>query len=290
MPLAFLQLLRVQNFPSALADVWAGYFLHLSWGGTFSLRDLALLSLASLQVYGAGMALNDFVDYTRDLILHPGRPLPSGRVRQGDALIAAALLMVGASLCAMLVSPIQSGICFGLVLLVLAYDLWTKSRRWTGAVNMGLLRAGNLLLGLGTGVAAAVPGAGPWLFPALLGGHVFLVTLLSTYEEDPLATAAARTVFGAQLAVLALPVVLLPWRTAGPWLAAGLFLWFLALGVRGLRRSTTQAIPRLVVGGIRGIIVLDAAFVLAQGETALGLVVLSLLVPALTLGLVFRGS
>ena len=37
MPLPLLQLIRIQNFPSALADVWAGYFLFLAWGGGLSI-------------------------------------------------------------------------------------------------------------------------------------------------------------------------------------------------------------------------------------------------------------
>ncbi len=296
MPLPLLQLVRVQNFPSALADVWAGYFLHLAWGGTLVLSHLGLLSLASVSLYGAGMALNDFVDFDRDLTLHPRRPLPSGRLRQGDALLTAAILLALAALAGMIVSETPALVCFALVGLVLAYDLFTKSVRWLGAVNMGLLRAGNLFLGMSVGLDRLpgdgdfIPGAPLGLFPALLGAHVFLLTLLSTYEEDRFAAGAVRFLFVVHLAVLCVPVALFFGDGAAPWLAMALVVGFGAIGLGALRRSTTAAIPRIIVAGIRGIIVLDAVFVLGHGETALGLLVLSLLVPAMALGMAFRGS
>lgn len=270
--------------------MWAGYFLYLAWGGAFAADRFALLSLTSVQVYGAGMALNDFVDYERDTRLHPARPLPSGRMDQGNALLAAALLLFGGALCAMSSNVTAAGVAFGLVVLVLSYNLWTKTNRWLAALNMALLRAGNLLLGMSPAFDAALPAWRPWLFPVLLGVHTLLLTLLSTYEDDPFAAGAVRVIFLAQLLVLALPVALLWGPTPAPWLAAAWLGWFAARGCQALRRSTRGAIPFLVVAAIRGIILLDAGFVFHQGQWQAGATVLALLIPAIGLSRWFRGS
>ena len=61
---AYARLLRISNAPTALADVWMGY--AVANGRLEPTRELLLLSLASLCLYHAGMALND---------LHDARPI-----------------------------------------------------------------------------------------------------------------------------------------------------------------------------------------------------------------------
>ncbi|MBU3871709.1 UbiA family prenyltransferase, partial [Streptomyces sp. 4503] len=52
-------------------------------------RGTALAVCASLCLYEAGMALNDWADRDIDAVERPGRPLPSGRIAPGAALTAA---------------------------------------------------------------------------------------------------------------------------------------------------------------------------------------------------------
>ena len=49
-------------------------------------RRAAVLPLASVSLYWAGMALNDWADRDLDAVERPERPIPSGRVRPGTAL------------------------------------------------------------------------------------------------------------------------------------------------------------------------------------------------------------
>ena len=75
---AYLQLVRLPNVFTAMADVLLGYlFTHprLEPVGHF-----ALLLVASSMLYLAGMVLNDYFDQEQDARERPARPLPSGRV------------------------------------------------------------------------------------------------------------------------------------------------------------------------------------------------------------------
>ena len=55
---------------------------------------------ASCLLYMAGMLWNDLADVGRDRVLHPRRPLPSGRINLGTAYLVGVMLAVGALVCA----------------------------------------------------------------------------------------------------------------------------------------------------------------------------------------------
>lgn len=87
----YLQLLRLPNIFTAMADVAMGFlFVHVAWawegeGPLMSLRPvgawtLGLLVAASSLLYAAGVVLNDVFDVERDRDERPDRPLPSGRI------------------------------------------------------------------------------------------------------------------------------------------------------------------------------------------------------------------
>ena len=81
-----LDLVRIPNVFTAMSDVVAGTAIvaardpdGLRWTGA----GAALL--ASSAIYMAGMALNDVADAEVDAAERPTRPIPSGRVRKGQA-------------------------------------------------------------------------------------------------------------------------------------------------------------------------------------------------------------
>ncbi|RIQ12958.1 UbiA family prenyltransferase, partial [Jiangella rhizosphaerae] len=62
----------------------------------------AVTPLASACLYWAGMALNDYADRDLDRLERPERPIPSGRVKPGEALaLAAGLTAAGVGLAAL---------------------------------------------------------------------------------------------------------------------------------------------------------------------------------------------
>ena len=90
----YLQLIRLPNVFTAAADSLAGWLLvH---GSLQEPRRWLPLVLASMAIYAAGIALNDWFDYAIDLEERPGRPLPSGQVsRRFAAGLGGTLLLLG---------------------------------------------------------------------------------------------------------------------------------------------------------------------------------------------------
>ncbi|WP_166020489.1 UbiA family prenyltransferase, partial [Streptomyces chilikensis] len=92
------ELLRVSALFTVPGDALAG---AAAGGGRPGVRTLGAVA-ASLCLYSAGMALNDWADREEDARERPGRPLPSGRVGPGAALAAAGTLTAAGLGCAAL--------------------------------------------------------------------------------------------------------------------------------------------------------------------------------------------
>jgi 4-hydroxybenzoate polyprenyltransferase len=203
------ELLRVPATFSVPGDAVAG----AAAGGNRPNRGTLLAAGASLCLYEAGMALNDYSDRAIDAVERPGRPLPSGRIAPGAALTAAVAL-TAAGLCtaaaagrpSLLTATVLAGT-------VWAYDLRLKHTA-CGPAAMAAARGLDLVLG-----AAATAGTAGGRIPAglphrdagvrrsggvaasagLLAAHTFAVTAVSRDEAVggrtavPLAALAATT-------------------------------------------------------------------------------------------------
>lgn len=108
-------------------------------------RGTGLAALAAALAYAGGVALNDVADAGRDATLHPERPLPSGAVSRGAAMVFAVTLLVLSPVVAWFAHPAAAAGYAGVVLAVLAYDLVLKRWAMPGAVAMGLCRGGSVL-------------------------------------------------------------------------------------------------------------------------------------------------
>ncbi|WP_344946429.1 UbiA family prenyltransferase, partial [Actinomadura miaoliensis] len=93
---ALVELVRAPAALSVPGDVLSG---AAAAGGLRGVRGPAGLAAASVCLYWAGMALNDYADRRLDAVERPERPIPSGRVRPGTALaVAAGLTGAGVAL------------------------------------------------------------------------------------------------------------------------------------------------------------------------------------------------
>lgn len=119
-------------------------------------RHTLLAIAASLSLYEAGMALNDWADREEDAIERPHRPLPSGRIAPSAALGAAAALTAGGLALAAAAGRPALTVATGLAATVWAYDLGLKHTP-AGPAAMATARALDLLLGAAATSAGAQP-------------------------------------------------------------------------------------------------------------------------------------
>ncbi|MFD0421236.1 SCO3242 family prenyltransferase [Streptomyces parvus] len=226
---AWAELLRVSALFSVPGDALAG----AAAVGRRPGRGTALAIGASLCLYEAGMALNDWADRDEDAVDRPHRPIPSGRISPAAALGAAGVLTAaGLALAARAGRPALT-VATGLAATVWAYDVHLKHTK-AGPAAMAAARSLDLMLGATASAAgtakvtaprAGTPGGGglsdnvagvtaaatagmvptpgtltaslPALPAALvLGAHTYGVTAVSRHEAQGGST-------GTPLAVLA---------------------------------------------------------------------------------------
>ncbi|MFC8131768.1 SCO3242 family prenyltransferase [Streptomyces sp. NPDC057302] len=136
------ELLRVSALFTVPGDALAG----AAATGLRPNRSTLLAIAASLALYEAGMALNDWADREEDAIERPHRPLPSGRIAPPVALGAAAALTAGGLGLAAAAGRPALTVASGLAATVWAYDLGLKHTP-AGPAAMAAARALDLLLG-----------------------------------------------------------------------------------------------------------------------------------------------
>ncbi|MGW8767638.1 SCO3242 family prenyltransferase [Streptomyces sp. NPDC055815] len=199
---AWAELLRVSALPSVPGDALAGAATTGARPGRGTLHAIG----ASLCLYEAGMALNDWADRHEDALERPHRPLPSGRVTPGAALAAStALTLAGLGLASRAGRPALLT-ATALATTVWAYDLGLKHTPAAPA-TMATARALDLLLGalasakpthrpaLLTATARALPSA------ALLAAHTYAVTAVSRHETQGGSTRTPLAALAVTLAV-----------------------------------------------------------------------------------------
>ncbi|WP_413252163.1 SCO3242 family prenyltransferase [Streptomyces microflavus] len=158
---AWTELFRVSALFSVPGDALAG----AAAVGRSPGRGTALAIGASLCLYEAGMALNDWADREEDAVDRPHRPIPSGRISPSAALGAAgALTAAGLALAARAGRPALA-VATGLAATVWAYDLHLKHTK-AGPAAMAAARSLDLLLGAtatatATATSTAYAGTGP---------------------------------------------------------------------------------------------------------------------------------
>ncbi|MFE4691360.1 SCO3242 family prenyltransferase [Streptomyces sp. NPDC056749] len=288
---AWAELLRVSALFTVPGDALAG----AAATGRRPGRGTALAVGASLCLYEAGMALNDWADREEDAVDRPHRPIPSGRVAPGAALAAAgALTAAGLALAARAGRPALA-VASALAATVWAYDLRLKHTR-LGPAAMASARTLDLLLGAtatsGTSAAASRPTGARTpaaAFPAALalGAHTYAVTAVSRHEVQggstaaPLAALAGVTAIGAAVlrgrpAEGEPPPVPATGRLLLPAFAA---TYLRTSGVPLLHAALNPSPPltqRAVGGGIRAMIPLQAALAARAGAPLVGLAAMGL--------------
>jgi 4-hydroxybenzoate polyprenyltransferase len=307
--MAWLELGRVANLPSALANVWMG--MLIATGGWLPVWQWLLLSLASAALYTAGMVLNDWWDVEQDQRERPERPLPSGRIKTNTAGWAGFLLLgcgVGLAGCAGVLASSMTwrplAIAGLLAIAILLYDIVLK-RTVAAPWVMGACRGLNVLLGaspaltLGGWSGFAPPVLG---LAACLTVYVAGITWLARSEAG--VVRRGPLVLGSVLIGLALAGYVWVVQSAeflqmvGGARQVGLYpLLILAIGFPILKRAwraignlQPRTVQGAVVTALRSMVFLDASvcIIAGQGSLLYGLAVLALLPVGLLLNSVSR--
>ncbi|MET8358104.1 SCO3242 family prenyltransferase [Micromonospora sp. NPDC005171] len=237
------ELVRAPAALSVPGDVIAG----AAAAGALSPRTPALAG-ASVLLYWAGMAANDWADRRLDAEERPERPIPSGRVTPAAAVgLAAGLTAAGVGLAAAVGGRRAVALAVPLAATIWGYDLLAKNTA-AGPAVMAACRGLDVLLGASGGrMTRALPAA------ATVAAHTWTVTALSRREVSGAdATLPMRTLAGTALvaasAAVAVPGARRAADRAGATDRAGTVD---AAGVRaGRSRSATiaAALPAVLAG------------------------------------------
>jgi len=294
---AYLELVRLPNVPTAIADVAMGFlFVRLTVGPEDG-WTLGMLVAASGLLYAAGMVLNDLFDFQTDLEQRPDRPLPSGRVsRRAAGWLGWGLLLAGV-VSAWLAAVIEGNSRPGVVAALLAgcvglYDGYLK-RTPLGPPTMGTCRMLNVLLGMS--VAATPFRDEHWLVAGAVGTYIAGLTWLGRTEyrrSSRMHLLAATVVMMLGIGLLAwLPnctenlvelIRLQPNRWRLLMAIVGMLIGWRCL--RAVIEPTPYRVQAAVKHGILSLVVLDAAACFAACGLFWAVIILLLLVPAMFLG------
>ncbi len=302
--LPYLQLVRLPNVFTAIADVAMGFFVSHGIVDLASLEPplvirLIALAAASACLYMAGMVLNDVFDAEIDRRERPERPIPSGRVPIPRAkLLGFALLTTGMALAVGL--SLARGdyraalVSVAIAVSILTYDTVLKATP-LGPVGMGLCRFFNVLLGMS--LAPEAWEAWNFIIASGIGVYITGVTWFARTEAAPsnrLSLAMATLVGAAGIVLLIVYPRYAPdsgmigainndpgrWHTLWALLGA-LVAWRCVWAVADPRPIIVQ---RAVRQCIFSLVMLDAVVTFAACGLAPAVLVMLLLFPTMFLG------
>jgi 4-hydroxybenzoate polyprenyltransferase len=265
----------------------------------------AVLALASGCLYLAGMVWNDVFDLAEDKKARAFRPLPSGRVGKGTAIVLGTLLFAAGLALAFAAGLVGQPewnheplvYACGIVAGVLIYDGGAK-RTPFGPIAMAACRFLNVLFGLSLIPEAALDTEYRLWLAAVVGLYIVGVTWFARTEESK----SRKRDLALAAAVIAAALVVALLLRAKLHAAAGSAKHLAQLGTvafpyllvafgflvgRPVARAIADPSPKAVQAAVKrcvlGLVALDA--VLATMFVGLpGLAVLLLLPPALVLG------
>jgi 4-hydroxybenzoate polyprenyltransferase len=305
----WLQLFRAPNLFTVPGDPLAGYIL-----GSFGAVDSQVFAAigASLCLYSAGLLDNDLADLNEDREERPQRPLPSGAASPTAVAVVAILLVIAGLALAASVSTTCFAIAGALTVCIAFYNHLGKHHHTFGPLNMGLCRGLSVLVG-----AAAAP-HGHLALPLLIRGrldellvaavltilYIGAITRLAQHETKDNAPGDAKWMPAVMIASGAVAFLshlpapdfsgvgdlagLEQFRSIlqsvfGTTFASVLFLFIIAGATAGsealhLTRENGAPIPPVIGSLIRLMLLLQAAFCVANGSPAGALAATALLI------------
>jgi len=276
---AHLALARVSNSPTVVTNVLAGAALGT---GTTGDARTALIAVAMVLFYTAGMYLNDLMDIRIDRRERPERPLPSGLVTPGEALAVTVLLFGAGS--ALLWAAHPAAFVSGLILigLIVLYDAWHK----TNPLSPVFMAFTRMLVYVTAFVAFTTAFTTPLVtWTLLLGAYIVGLTYIAKTENKP---SLAR--YWPAALVLAPAAYAAATPSLGAWALALAFIAWSAHGMTFVYDTRRRSVGRAVASLIAGVSLLDALVLASQGAWTLVPVALAAFALTLYLQRYVRGT
>lgn len=286
---AYLELVRLPNLFTAMADPLGGYFFL---GGDAShVGVLLALCMTSSSLYAAGMTLNDAFDAEQDTRERPERPIPSGRISRSSAVRLSVLLMIAGAGMALAVSLVCGVLAVMLCTAIFLYDGPLKSTRLAAAL-MGTCRALNLSIGMFAVEPAPEATAAVAAAAGCMGLYVASVTIFARHETSSggrgRLLAGTSGAFAAVIGVMVLALFIAPISSGALVFSSAALVPAGVAGGVAIRAASASDIQRGVRLLILNLVVLDASLAATGSGFSFGLLVGSLVVPAAMLGKWFQ--
>ena len=272
---------------TAVSNIWLVILISYAQPGSpdppLGSMWLALLCAAGVAIgmYSFGLMLNDLLDVRHDRTFAPDRPLASGRMPMGRAMVMALMAVLVSVGCSLAFGVLSTLVCIVCAAMVVFYNSAGRYLPSVGIITLGLIRAAHMLVGDPT-LAFCWP---VWLTLT----HVVFLSAVSHRLERRRPALDGRELWGLAVGWAFWSLALLAWMTfrsdevgpqpgwlwAGPLVAAGLFLVLAVYIARTRRRRAAgRALLRL---GLSWLVVYDAAWLLGMGPWWAVLLVLALL-------------
>lgn len=236
-------------------------------------------AVVSVALYAFAAILNDTLDLRRDRVLHPLRPLPSGRLNVDAAILLLILALIAAASAATLLGPSAVVMTLLTAGAVFFYNAAAKFVPSVGLVALSLIYAAHML----------IPNMDlKFLWPVWLAmTHALLVGAVTHRLSDrrpPLSMAAvvAATLgwafWSAMLMIIChqrngtlWPAFVSPWTAAAPVILAGSFLVFAGRKIASTP-SRARAADKVTRYGALWLTLYDTAWLAGAGHMTAALI------------------
>jgi geranylgeranylglycerol-phosphate geranylgeranyltransferase len=172
----YLEIIRPTNGIMAAVAVAVGYMIA-SHGLVFT-PVLAYAMLSAFLILSAGMAINDYYDFSIDLQRKQHRPLPSGRMRRSVARYYAALLFGAGLVLAWLSGMAAFAVALAAAVILFLYAAHFAAKPFTGNLLVAVCTALTFVFG-----AAAAGEAVSVQIIALAGMAMFATLAREIYKS-----------------------------------------------------------------------------------------------------------
>jgi 4-hydroxybenzoate polyprenyltransferase len=314
----YFQLFRISNIFTVPPDIIVGFLavsIYSSSSIVYGISDLVALIFSSVLLYIGGLVLNDLFDIKVDRLERPNRPLPSGRIKKGKAILITVLLFSLGLVLATIVSPTAVGISLLMIVGIIAYNYKIKNGYFRPYL-MAAIRALNVIYGasfifdipitsIGSKQGIMIPSStstlDPWLLLTVAAStvyfHIFVLTSLSKSEaaqefskiKIKLNIQNIQIIYLIFLIIsISIAIIFTPYKLDF-LLFILLFLFLINLLFnralkRGNGQGQDQALIQFVVKNMLILlIVLDSAFIAGEAGILSGSIVVMLSIPCLIL-------